>query len=181
MNINTKKIAISAILSAAGVIFLLFGSILEVLDLSAAAFAGFIIVIAVIEIQGKYPVLIYFTISLISLLVLPNKLPAIFFIMFTGIYPLLKVRFERLHPAIAWALKFSAFNIFLWLLIFLIRLLTSRELLNIREDVEFLKKFEILVFLVANFTFLLYDIAMTKIINIYLVKIRKLLKLGNYF
>ena len=181
MNKNTKKIALSAILSAAGVILLMFGSIIEVLDLSAAAFAGFIIVIAVIEIRGKYPVLIYFAVSLISILILPNKLPAIFFIMFAGIYPIFKARFERFHPAVAWVLKFSMFNVILWLLIFFIRLLTSRELINLREDIDFLNNFEIIVFLVANFTFLLYDIAMTKVINIYLVKIRRLLKLENYF
>ena len=178
---NTKKIALSAILSASGVIFLLFGSLIEVLDLSAAALAGFIVVIAVIEIRGKYPVLIYFTVSLISLLILPNKLPAVFFILFGGIYPLFKAQFERRHPAVAWALKFSMFNVILWLLIFFVRLLTMRGLIELREDIGFLKTFEILVFLVANFAFLLYDIAMTRAINLYLIKIRRLLKLENYF
>jgi len=185
MNRSTKKVALSAILSAIGVVFLLTGSFLQVLDLSSAALAGFVIVLAVIEIRGKYPMLMYFVISLISILILPNKLPAVFFIAFGGIYPILKAQFERRHPAVSWVLKFSMFNIMLWLLIFFIRLLISRELINLNENtglsVDFFNNFEIIVFLVANFTFLLYDIAMTKIINIYIVKVRKLLKLENYF
>ena len=181
MNKNTKKIALSAILSAVGVVFLLIGSFLQVLDLSAAALAGFVVVLAVIEIRGKYPVLIYFSISLISLLILPYKLPAVFFIAFGGVYPLMKAQFERRHPAVSWVLKFSMFNSILWLLIFFVRFLISRELINPGENLDFLKNFQIIVFLVANFTFLLYDIAMTKIINLYIIKVRKLLKLENYF
>jgi len=178
---NTKKIALSAILSAAGVVFLLIGSFLQVLDLSSAALAGFVIVLAVIEIRGKYPVLIYLVISLTALLILPYKMPAVFFTAFGGIYPMFKAQFERRHPAVSWVLKFSMFNIMLWLLIFFVRLLISRELINLNENLDFLNNFEIIVFLVANFAFLLYDIAMTKIINIYIIKIRKLLKLENYF
>ena len=181
MNKSTKKIALSAILSAVGVIFLLMGSLVQVLDLSSAALAGFVIVLAVIEIGGKYPALIYLVISIISVLILPYKLPAVFFIAFGGVYPMLKAQFEKRHPAVSWVLKFSLFNIILWLLIFFIRLLVSRELINLGENIDFLKNFEIIIFLVANSAFLLYDIAMTRIINIYIVKVRKLLKLENYF
>ena len=178
---NTKKVALSAILSAAGVVFLLLGSFLQVLDLSSAALAGFAVVLAVIEIRGKYPVLIYFVISLVSMLILPYKMPAVFFAAFGGIYPILKAQFERRHPIVSWVLKFSMFNVVLACLIFFVRLLISRELINLNENIEFLNNFEILVFLVANFAFLLYDIAMTKIINIYIIKVRRLLKLENYF
>ena len=179
---DTRKLALSAILSAVGVVFLLFGSLVQVLDLSAAALAGFAVVISVIEIRGKYPVLIYLTVSLVSLLILPYKLPAVFFMAFGGIYPLFKAQFERRHYAVSWALKLSMFNVMLWLLIFFIRLLLSREMLpGLREGAGFLENFEVLVFLLANAAFVLYDIAMTKIINIYIVKLRKLLKLGDYF
>lgn len=180
-NMKTKKIALSAVLSAVGVIFLLLGSFVQTLNLSSAALAGLIIVIAVIEIRGKYPVLIYFSVSLISILILPNKLPAVFFIIFGGIYPIFKAQFERFHPVVSWVLKFSMFNVVLWFLIFFIRLLLSRELITLRENMYFLENFEIVVFLLANSAFLLYDIVMTKIINIYLIKVRTLLKLENYF
>jgi len=178
---NAQKIALAAILSAVGVVFLLIGSFLQVLDISSAAVAGLAVVIAVIEIRGKYPVLVYFAISLVSLLILPNRLPSVFFILFGGIYPIFKAQFERLHPVVSWVLKFSMFNAVFWFLIFIVRFLISREAITVRESLWFLESFEIVIFLVANLAFLLYDIVMTKIILLYIVKARKLLKRENYF
>lgn len=168
-----KKITLSAILSAAAFIILLLGSFIEVLDLSCAALAGFVVVIAVIEIGGYFPLLIYAVASVSSILLLPNKLPALLFCAFAGFYPILKAAFERRHPAVAWVLKFSAFNLCLIIASFFSKYFIAEEisLFNIK----------FFVFLVANFVFLLYDICMSKIILLYLVKIRFVLKLDGYF
>ena len=185
MRLNTtRKIALSAILSALGFIFLTIGSFIEVLDLSAAAFAGFVIVIGVIELRGYYPFMMYFAISILSILVLPNKYPALFFILFGGFYPIFKAYIERFHNIIAWVVKFSMFNFFLALLILAFKILTNRGFLPPFEDDSFnnfLANFKIIVFIVANFMFLLYDIAMSRIINLYIIKIRKMMGLKDYF
>ena len=181
----TKKIALSAILSALGVIFLAIGSLIDVLDLSSAAIAGFVIVISVIEIQGKYPVLTYLVISVISALTLPNKLPAVFFIFFAGFYPIFKAYVERFHYIIAWIVKFSIFNVFLGIMILSVKFLSAKGFLPSFDNMTFFKyfngNFKFILFAVANIAFLLYDIAMTRIITLYIIKIRKLLKLKNYF
>jgi len=180
----TKKIALAAILSAFGVVFLTIGSFIGVLDLSSAAIAGFVIVIAVIELGGRYPVMMYFVISVLSILVLPNKYPAVFFIFFGGFYPIFKAYIERFHYIVAWVVKFSMFNFFLAVMILLIKFLSEKGFLPPFEDnnlYDFFGIFKIIVFIVANFTFLLYDIAMTRIINLYIIKIRKIIGLKNYF
>jgi len=179
---STKKIALAAVLTAGGVVFLFAGSVLQVVDLSAAALAGFAVALSVIEIGGKYPVLVYLAVSLISVLILPNRLPAVFFIAFGGLYPIFKAQFERYHPAVSWALKISMFNVALWLVIFFARLLISREVIEIGEDLPgYLAHFEILVFLVGNAAFAAYDMLMTRVIILYIVRVRKILKLENYF
>jgi len=184
---STKKIALSAVLSALSIVFLLLGSLIDVLDLSSAVFAGFVIVIAVIELQGSYPVMMYFVISILSVLVLPNKYPAVFFIFFGGFYPIFKAYIERFHYVVAWVVKFSLFNTFLAFMILAVNFLIEKELLPPFNDLdntnsfEIFGNFKIIVFIVANFVFLLYDIAMTRIINLYIVKIRKLIGLENYF
>lgn len=182
---TTKKIALSAILSALGVIFLTFGALIDVLDLSSAVFAGFVIIICVIEIRGHYPILMYLVISAVSLLILPNKYPAVFFIFFGGFYPIFKAYVERFHYFISWVVKFSVFNIFFALMIFAIGFLTEKGFLPRLDDniylENFKENFKFLGFVIANIIFLLYDIAMTKIITLYIIKIRKLLKLDNYF
>ncbi|MCL2773136.1 MAG: hypothetical protein FWD71_07275 [Oscillospiraceae bacterium] len=180
-----KKIALSAILSALGVIFLAIGSIINILDLSSAAIAGFVIVISVIEIQGKYPVLTYLVISIVSVLILPDKLPSVFFIFFAGFYPIFKAYIERFHYILAWVVKFSLFNIILAIMIWTVKFLSAKSFLPSLDNMTFFnyfkENFKFIVFVIANITFLLYDIAMTRIITLYIIKIRKLLKLKNYF
>ena len=181
---TTRKIALSAILSALGVVFLTIGSLIDVLDLSSAAIAGFVIVIGVIELQGYYPFMMYFVISILSILLLPNKFPALFFIFFGGFYPIFKAYMERFHYIIAWTVKFSMFNFFLVLIMLAFKILTEKGFLPPLDDGNFnnfLVNFKIIVFIVANFTFLLYDIAMSRIINLYIIKIRRLLGLKDYF
>ena len=185
---TTKKIALAALLSALGIICLALGSLIETLDLSAAAFAGFAVAIATIELGGGYPMMIYFAISVLSILVLPNRYPVLFFISFLGYYPIAKSNIERLHPAVSWVIKFSLFNtvfaFLIFVLNFLVDFLVGKEFLPPFEEgylSEHFKGFQIIVFVVANFVFLLYDIAMTKILNIYIVKIRKAMGLKNYF
>ena len=179
--ISVKKTALAAILSALGIVLLAVGSIIETLDLSSAALAGFVIVIGVIELGGRYPLMMYFVISVLSVLVLPNKFSALFFI-FGGFYPMFKAYVERFHNIIAWTLKFSVFNTFFIFIILAVRFLIARNLLPpVSEDNFLFENFKFVVFLVANLTFLLYDIAMTRIINLYIVKIRKIIGLENYF
>ncbi|MCL2158071.1 MAG: hypothetical protein FWH48_05135 [Oscillospiraceae bacterium] len=181
---TTKKIALAALLSALGIIFLVLGSLFEALDLSAAAFAGFVVAMATIELGGEYPVMIYFAISVLSVLVLPNKYPALYFMFFLGVYPIAKAYFERFHPVVSWIIKFSLFNTVFAFMILALNFLVGRGFLPPFEEgylSEHFKGFKIIVFVVANFVFLLYDIAMTKILSIYIVKIRKAMGLNNYF
>jgi len=170
---NTKKIALSAILTSLSVVFLTIGSFIEILDLTSATIAGFAIILAVIEIGGFYPYLIYLSTSTLALLLIPNKLPALIFLCFCGFYPIFKAYIERFHYIIAWSVKISMFNIF-----FAIAVLVIKNLFGIIDPIF---SFEIFIFIVANFAFLLYDIAMTKIIIFYIIKIRKLLGFKNYF
>ena len=81
--------------------------------------------------------------------------------------------FERLHYIIAWVLKLSYFNTMLSLLIFL-----SVYVFHLPEDDL---GFNIIVYAVCNVVFILYDIAASQLITLYLVKLRKLLGLKNLF
>ncbi len=170
---RTRKLALVAILSALGVVFLYLGSVIEVLDLSTAALASLITVFAVIELGKGYPWGIYLVTSVLSLLLLPNKFGALVFLVFAGYYPMAKARFERMHYIVSWVLKFSVFNTALLGL-----LLGAKYLLLLPE--EELALTPVLV-IVANVAFLLYDIAMTKLITLYLIRGRKRLGLKNYF
>ena len=168
MKNNTKKLALAAVLSALCFIMLLLGSVITVLDLSTAAIASFVIIFCVIELGGYYPYLVWLVVSFISLLMLPDKFGALVFALFTGIYPILKSYLERLPKQLAWLLKIIIFNGVLTLIITL-----SRFVLGIpTEEINF----GYMVYGVCNITFILYDIATTRIITLYLFKLRKRFK-----
>ncbi|MBQ8509076.1 MAG: hypothetical protein IJ493_04130 [Clostridia bacterium] len=170
---NTKKIALAAILSALGVVILLLGSILTVLDLTMVAIASLLIMLAVMEIGGGYPYLIWMVTSVLSLVMLPYKFPALLYLIFGGIYPILKSMFERLHYVISWILKFSYFNLMMIVLI-----LACNYVFNIPDTGL---GFTWVVFLVCNGVFVLYDIAATQLATFYLIKLRKMLGMKNFF
>lgn len=170
---KTKKISIASVLSALGVIFLYIGSVVNVLDLTMAAIASILVVFAVIELGGGYPYAVYFVTALLSLLILPEKFTALLYALFAGFYPIAKAAFERLHPAVAWVLKLSLFNTGLLLLIALLSYLF--HLPDTGLD------FTAAVFALANITFAVYDIALSRLITLYIVKLRKRLGFKDLF
>ena len=56
---KTKKLTLSATLAAMGVVLLIIGGFIEVLDLSMAALASFFCIFAVIEMERGYSWMIF--------------------------------------------------------------------------------------------------------------------------
>lgn len=170
---SIKKMVVSAVLSALGVAIMYLGSVVDVLDLTLDAAASMIIIFAFIEIGTKYAWLIYGVTAVLTLLLLPAKLPGLMYLLFIGYYPILKASFERLHFVISWILKLSLFNT-----AFLLIILAVNYLFKI-PDTGF--DFTPLLIIFGNITFVLYDFASSTIITLYLVKLRRRLGLKNYF
>jgi len=169
---NTKKLAFAAVLSALGVVALLLGTYLQVLDMTAVAIASFIIMMAVIELGGIYPWLIWIVTGVLAFFLVPDKFGAVLYIAFGGVYPIFKAMFERLHYVVTWVLKLSFFNTSLTLCI-----LITRFVLRLPDA----SGFDFIVYLLGNIVFVVYDLAATGLVTFYLVKLRKRLGLGNYF
>ena len=169
---KTKKLAFAAIMSALGIAVMLVGGYTGILDMTAVAVGSLIIMMAVIELGGAYPYLIWLTTAALSIILLPDKFAAVLYAVFGGIYPIFKAMFERLHPIVSWVLKFSFFNTSLTALIVITKYLFSAP-----DPIGF----KVTVYLVCNGVFLLFDIACTGLVTMYLIKLRRRLGLGNYF
>lgn len=170
---KTKKLAAGAVLCSVGVAVLLIGNIISVLDLSMVVIASLAVVFAVIEMGSPYPYLIYAVTGILAVILLPDKTIALEYILFGGIYPIFKAIFERFHYVVSWILKLSAFNTGLLLLIFI-----AGRILHI-PDTGF--EFTLAVFAAANVFFVVYDIALGRIITFYIVVLRKRLGLKDLF
>lgn len=164
---KTRRIAVSSVLSALGVVMLYLGSMVEVLDISMAVIASLICVFAVIEYGKGYPWLIFTVTALLSLLLLPNKTPAAMYAVFFGFYPIIKEKLERLPRALSWVLKEVIFNV-----AFAVIALLTVFLFTVGEIDVGLPYIIGIVFL-GELTFVLYDIAMTRLISLYIYKLRK--------
>ena len=81
---NTKRLTVSAMLSALSVTLLYLGSFIEVLDLSMAVLASLFTVVMVIEYGKGAPWSVFLVTSALSLILLPQKLPALMYALFFG-------------------------------------------------------------------------------------------------
>ena len=153
-------------MAALGVVFLTFGSLVEVLDLSMAAIASLTVVFAVVELRGKYPILVYFVTSLLAFLLLPSKTPVLFYAGFVGYYPMLKALFEgRFSVPVAWLLKFLCFFVGTSLTVGLgVAILFPQGLV-------WQARYLVLLLPLA-FVFWIYDLAFTRLITFYVVRLR---------
>ena len=93
---RTKKVALCAMLSALGVVVLYLGSIIEVIDISMAVIASVFAIFAVIEYGAGAAWSIYAITGILSAVLLPNKFPALMYILFFGFYQIVKEKIEKL-------------------------------------------------------------------------------------
>lgn len=175
---KTKKIAISAILAAFGVVILYLGALIEVLDLSVALLASFLILFCMVELGSSASVSVFFVTALLSLLLLPNKTPALLYAALFGYMPITKFLFERTARWLSWFLKLLLFNAAVLLTGYFgweVLGLTTENRIGLDPAVV------IAAYLIlANLVFVVCDILYTRMTALYLKKyqntIRKYLK-----
>ena len=161
----TRRLAVSAVLSALGVVLLWGGAAFQVMDLAMAAIASFLVVFAVIEIRGAYPFLICAVTAVLSLLLLPIKTPALAYAAFFGYYPIVKAALERrLRAALAWVVKVVAFA-----LGGAAALLVAAKVLLMDLSALYADWW---IILLAAPVFVLYDVGLTRVISAYLCRWR---------
>lgn len=174
INKSTKRLTLCALTTALGVVIMALGSLVDVLDLSTAAFAGFLTVLIVIEIGGIWPWLVFAATGILAFL-LPLKTPALIYLLFCGWYPIIKSKIERIRSKVLqWTIKILTLNLSLVLCY-----VTAKYLLMLPE--ESFEELTAVLFILVNFAFVLCDIALTKIITLYFVKLRQRLKLDRFF
>lgn len=161
---RTKQLTLSAMLTALSVVILLFGMVVEVLDIAAVLLASMPIVFAMLELRRAWPYLLWAATSAIMLLFF-FSLVSLEYAFFGGLYPILKYYFEKLPLRLALIPKLLSFNLLAAAVLFL-----STAALGAALPAE--GWFWIPLILLANLTFLIYDLLMTRLIVRYLLSIR---------
>ena len=174
---RTKRVAVSGMLVALGVIILYMGSLIEVLDISMAAIASLLCIITVIEYGKLYAVLVFGATALAAMLLLPEKFTPSLYALLIGYYPILKEIIERIgkksgkraFSIVRWAIKIVFFNAAL-----LAVALVAIYVLVLPESEEWM---QLTLLLLGNAAFILYDVALTRMISLYVFRIRRRFRL----
>lgn len=175
---ETKKLTISAMTVALGVLFMVLGAVFEVFDLTAAVMASLLVMFVYVELGSPYTWLVWLATSLLAFVLYPGSLMWLVYLAIFGIYPILKGYIERL-PRLWWLiLKLVFLNAMLTLLV-----LFSEALVGVAffGEVEALGPIpaEVIygaMWLVMNVAFLLYDRLIIVMLAFYEYKIRPKIK-----
>ena len=170
---KTKTITICAMLSALGVVVLYLGSFIDVLDASMAVIASVMSIVAVIEFGHGASWSIYAVTSVLSLILLPNKSAAVMYAAFFGFYPILKEVFEKRRKVVSWILKEITFNAALVVCFVIIRFLILSDIAEIPTMMY------VFGAVLLEAVFVLYDLALTRLISLYIFKLRNRLRIGK--
>ena len=109
--------------------------------------------------------LIYAVTATLSLILLPSKFIAAVYFVFTGLYPLIKRRFDRFPALLSWLFKAFYFNASLTA-----ALLAAKFLFALETYADLLL---VVYFATANLCFVLFDILIKRATLAYLYRYRK--------
>ena len=152
----TKKLTVSAMAVALGVAFSALGSVVSVLDLTAATLASLLVAFVYIEVGSPYTWLVWLV-----------------YLTLFGIYPILKGYIERTPRPIWWLLKLLYLNAMLLLLAFFAEALTGVPFFGDLDTLPVaLPIAYAIMWAVMNLAFVLYDILIVKMVRFYKIKIR---------
>ena len=160
------KLALCGITTALCVVCMFLTSIFPYATYALPALAGLLLTFIVIECGKRWAIAVYAATALLSLFLTPDIEAKVMFIAFLGYYPVLKAIYESLRrPYFAWLLKFCTFNgsviLAYFVTVSLLKIVPNEfELFGVNLPLLFL--------LLGNVVFLLYDIGMTQLIQMYI-------------
>jgi len=179
MNKKTKAsvLALCGVLAALAVGLMFLGGTVAFASIACPVMASLVLIPVYCECGWKWGLVWYGAVSILSLLLAPEKESAILFVFF-GYYPMLKTFFGRLHGGkfLKWLVKLLYVNAALCaaygLMIFVFRMSAVSA-----EFREYGKWMLAALVALANLTFVVYDILIGRLEIFYFVKLRPKLKL----
>ena len=169
---KSKQIAAGGIASSLCLLLMFLTGVFPFATYALPAMAGTLLVVVVLELNRATAVMVYVSVSLLSLFIAPDKEAALVFIFFFGYYPILKGLIEhiRLRP-LELAVKYILFNGMMVLVYFLmIQFLGMQYVAD--EMMEYGPYGLYFLLGAGNFMFFYYDKALTGLISAYIYQFR---------
>ena len=162
------KVSLGGVVAALSLVLMFLTSIIPFGTYAFPTFAGMLLVLIVINLGYGYAFAVYFVTSVLSFLLITDKEAALYYTVFLGFYPILKSFIERNRSKpIQLFIKLALFNACM-LAAFYIGL----TLLSVpKESFNLFGIYLPWVFLAfGNVFFLVYDLCITRLVTIYMLK-----------
>ena len=164
---KSVKIALGGIVCALCLVIMFASGVITFGTLSLPALAGVLLVSLVIELGIKWAFLAYVVVSVIALVITPDISASVLFICFFGYYPIIKAPLEHMKSRIwEWIGKIVVLNVAMVTVLLITKYWIG---LNITASMfgRYTDALVIALWIAANAVFVLYDIALTRVIGMY--------------
>lgn len=109
---NSHKIAVSGIGTALSVVFMFLGGILYVFSYAVPVLLGLLMMMINKTLGKKHALIVFLSVSFLSLIIVPDKESVLLYVMFFGYYPIIKPKLDliklKLLKIICKAIMFNA-------------------------------------------------------------------------
>lgn len=166
---NTRRIAVSGIMAALSVAIVYIAAVTELFSYSGCLVATIIVLFLRVEYGMRTAAVVYASVSALLWMILPDKSIAAVYTFVTGIYPLVKIYFDKIkNKILRVAVKLLSFNADIGVLYAVAMALFAPEAESVLITVA--------MFVLANFTFIIVDFLFDRLTALYVVKYRQVLR-----
>ena len=165
---KSVKVSMGGVVAALSLVLMFLTSLIPFGTYAFPAMAGILLILLVFNLGYGYAVAVFGITAVLSFVLLTDKEAALYYTIFLGYYPILKGVIERIRSkAIQYALKLCLFNICMIGAFFI-----GTYLLSIpKESFTLFGVYLPWAFLIlGNIFFLLYDLCITRLVTLYLIK-----------
>lgn len=166
---SSTQIALGGLSAALCLVVMLATALLPFATYALPALAGILLIPVAVELGIKTAWITYSAVSLLSLLIIPDRETALMFIAFFGYYPFLKLKLDRIKPFII--------RVFLKLSIFNLTIITAYYIVINIFGISYLADelsngFGIILLAAGNVCFPIYEFALRNMLMLYHYRIR---------
>lgn len=169
---SAKQVALVGMITALSLAFLYLATLSPAARLGVTAIAGVFPAGAVVSAGVGAGFFCYGATGILGLLLLPSKSCAILYLMFFGLWPMLKSLLEHLpNRGLEWVCKLLVFNGILTVLLLGLREVLLPFLPPVLEQGW-------MIFAAGNVAFIIYDVGFSKLIGLYMTRVDRVLRKG---
>ena len=165
---TSVKVALGGVVAALSLVLMFLCSVIPFGTFAFPTFAGMLLILIVINLGYGYAVAVYFVTAVLSLLIVTDKEAVLYYAAFLGFYPIVKSLIERIpSKVVQYIIKFALFNVCMIAAFYI-----GISVLSVPKESFMLFGVYLpwLFLIIGNVFFILYDLCVTRLVTIYLIK-----------